>query len=133
MRKYQKKTKEALKKKFPAAREASWSLGPIVDEVEFEDGSITKTALYSKSGVWKETRFGIEDETLPEVVKNAIMKAYPNSYTEGSLQIDSPNGTNYETTVVNEDESAYTVFLSKSGKMISSTEITSDDDEEGDW
>lgn len=86
----QKQAPDAVKKsfaaKFPDVKKVKWEKEDNNWEASFEKDKKEYSALFSENGQWLETEMEIPVNELPQAVKDAINKRYPNvTITEAAI------------------------------------------------
>ena len=88
---------EAFEKAHPNAKEIEFEKGMIeskaVYEVEYKENGREYEILYDSDGVILQKEETIDVKTLPELLLQAISKAYPRATIEEAEKVMNPDGT----------------------------------------
>lgn len=85
-----KKIRDNFKAKFPTAQHVKWQKESNGDyEANFKDGGISKSANFSKEGIWIETETAIEHSKIPALVLQKFNKLSGNAKIYAAAQIEA--------------------------------------------
>ncbi|MBU0985208.1 MAG: PepSY-like domain-containing protein, partial [candidate division Zixibacteria bacterium] len=101
--------------------------GQVVYELETRKGDRDVDYVYRADGTLIQVEEEIPVAELPDVVRKAVEKAYPDSELDEAEKITRGPVIEFEV-VAEVGETEYEVLLSADGKIISSTEMSEDDD-----
>ncbi len=92
----QKQVPDAVKKsfaaKFPDVKKVKWEKEDNNWEAGFKKDKKEYSALFSESGQWLETEVEIPVHELPQAVKDAVYKRYPNVVITEAAIIEKADG-----------------------------------------
>lgn len=87
----------AFAKKFPTAKSVSWDKeGASEWEAEFKMDGMEYSANFDTKGTWKETEHAVELSKVPQKVKDALMKNFPDYKVKESEVSETADGMVYE-------------------------------------
>lgn len=90
----------AYQVKFPGGSQPGWTLaGPDIYEVHFFNGKKRQSALFDKSGSWKDTETEINYNALPAKVQRAFETEFEGYRVQEVYELETPDkGIFYELT-----------------------------------
>jgi len=125
------KVKEAFAKKFPMAKKIKWDKENSTEwEVEFKMHKVAYSANFLENGTWKETEHKIKVKEIPNVVKTALMTAFPGYDIEAAEISETQEGKVYEIEI-EKGETKMEVVLDPSGTIVKK-EVLKENDKEND-
>ena len=90
-------TKTAFETKYPLAEDVEWEKEEDEEyEVEFEIDGKEMTSIFSSKGKWLETEFEIEENDIPENIKEAIKLKYRGYEIVEAEMIETPDMKEFE-------------------------------------
>lgn len=126
--------KAAFAKKYPTAQKVEWEMEDATEyEAEFKMDGKEMAANFNTDGTWLVTETEIKTKDLPQAVKDAIAKSFPNYELEEAEQMEKPGmALAYEVQLENEetDEELEAVFAAD-GTLLEK-KIKDDEDEDDD-
>ncbi|MDA7597943.1 PepSY-like domain-containing protein [Verrucomicrobiales bacterium] len=80
---------DAFEKKYPGAKAKKWEIDKNGNwEAKFTTNGEKYRADFSTSGMWIETESSLKFEDLPEAVKNAVKREFPNEEVNEVESVD---------------------------------------------
>lgn len=123
----------AFKSKFPNAQHLRWDKEDArTFEAEFTMNGHKMSALFDRTGTWKETETRINKDALPDAVVSAISKKFSGFKLENIERIENEKGnTSYEVELEKKNRSIEVVF-DKNGKVLKQKAEEENDHDESD-
>jgi CheY-like chemotaxis protein len=121
----------AFQQKYPAAQAVEWETEDEgVFEADFKLDNKKMSAAFDAKGTWLETEMAIKKSALPEAVRAAIAKEFPDYEIDEAEQVETPGGMQYEVVLENEDgdtEIEVEALFSSDGKLLKQEKEEKDD------
>lgn len=113
----------AYKVKFPGGSQPGWTLaGPDIYEVHFFSGKKRQSALFDKSGSWKDTETEINYNALPAKVQRAFETEFEGYQVQEVYELETPDkGIFYELTAFKGTKNFAALFSPK-GELLQKDE-----------
>lgn len=114
---------EAFEKAYPTAKRVEFEQemfeGQVAYEVEYKENGKEYEVLYSADGSVLQKEETIETHALPELVRQAVMKAHPKAKVKEAEKVMKPDGTitGYEVEIKSEGQELE-LELDTSGKIL---------------
>ena len=121
------KIKTAFDQKYPDAEEVEWEMEHGKWEAEFEVDEKEMEALFDENGNWIETETEMEDEDLPDAVKQTLKNQFKDYEVEEAEYLESPEYSGYEIEL--EGNKDIEVVIGKNGQVLKQGEEEEDDDD----
>ena len=121
------KVRTAFNKQFPNARSVAWERESGHEwEADFKISDTSYSASYLHDGSWLETAHEIEQEEIPEKIRQALTKLFPDYILEESEKLETSAGGGYEFELEYGDLEIE-VIMDPDGKILKKVDGSDDD------
>ena len=123
---------KAFQSRFPTAQSVKWETEEQgVYEAAFKQNGHRMSASFDGAGNWQATETAIKKSALPDAVRQAVAKLFPDFEIDEAEKIESPDGLAFEIELENESggkEVEVEALFSADGKLLKKVEAAEEED-----